>query len=142
GCAFFARQAAGKAARAPVFERDTVVWKGGDGARKDGSRRAAWGRSHQLRFLREACAAAKVTPAVSFHVLRHTYASRLGTRVAPMPSFAAQVGYAVMRRTERHYAHLAPSYIASVVRERLGSLCIGTPKDNMATFEPNQRIAG
>jgi integrase len=36
-----------------------------------------WGHSHQFRPLRKACGAAKITPPVSFHILRHTHASRL-----------------------------------------------------------------
>lgn len=142
GCAFFARQAAGKTARAPMFERDVVVWKGGEGARKAGPRRANWGRSHQFRPLREACAAARITPAISFHVLRHTYASRLAMRGAPMPVIAAQLGHADTRMTERHYAHLAPSYVASVVRESFGSLGIGAPADNVTAFQVSRRPAG
>lgn len=45
----------------------------------------AWGTSHQFRPLREACATARIEPPISFHILRHTYASRLALAGTPMP---------------------------------------------------------
>jgi integrase len=77
---------------------------------------ARWGKSNQSRPLRKACAGAGIAPAVSFHVLRHTYASRLVRGGVPMAVIAAQLGHADSRMTERHYAHLAPSYVAAAVR--------------------------
>ena len=59
--------------------------------------------------MREACAPAKIAPAASFHILRHTYASRLAKRGVPMAVIAAQLGHADLRITLRQYAHLAPS---------------------------------
>jgi hypothetical protein len=35
----------------------------------------------------------------------------------PMGVIAAQLGHADTRMTERHYAHLAPSYVAQTIRE-------------------------
>ena len=77
----------------------------------------AWGRAHQYRPLKEACKAAKVEPAVGFHILRHTYGSRLAMRGVPMAVIAAQLGHADTRVTEKHYAHLGPSYVADTVRK-------------------------
>jgi site-specific recombinase XerD len=83
----------------------------------------AWGKSHQHRPLWDACAIAKIAPAVSFHVLRHTFASRLAMRNVPMAVVAAALG-----NTEavcaKHYAHLAPGYVASAIREHAGGLGI------------------
>jgi integrase len=84
-----------------------------------------WHTSHQLRRMANACQAAKIAPAISFHILRHTYGSRLAMRGAPMPVIAAQLGHSDTRMTERHYAHLGPSYISGVVRELMGD--IGVP---------------
>lgn len=39
-----------------------------------------WGTSHQSRRLKDACKRAKIEPAISFHVLRHTYGSLLASR--------------------------------------------------------------
>ncbi len=37
----------------------------------------AWGKSEQQQPMQEACAAGKIAPAIGFHILRHTHASRL-----------------------------------------------------------------
>ena len=88
---------------------------------------AGWRQAHQFRPIREACTKAKISPAIGFHVLRHTYASRLATQGVPMAVIAAQLGHADMRMTERHYAHLAPSYVATTVRAAFSKLGIVSP---------------
>jgi integrase len=88
-------------------------------AKPDGK---AWGKSHQHRPLREACEGAKIEPAASFHVLRHTYATMLLRGGAPLPVIAANLGHADTRMTERHYAHLAPNYVADVIRATMPRL--------------------
>jgi integrase len=75
-----------------------------------------WGASHQKRPLEEASARAGITPAVTFHILRHTHGSQLAMKGVPMGVIAAQLGHADTRMTEKHYAHLAPSYIAQTIR--------------------------
>ena len=42
--------------------------------------------------------------------------SKLRSEVAPMGFVAAQLGHADTRMTEKHYAHLAPSYVAQTIR--------------------------
>src|SRR5450755_3117765 len=78
----------------------------------------AWGPSHQQRPLDEASRIAKLNPAATFHILRHTYASTLAMKVVPMGVIAAQLGHSDTRMTERHYAHLAPSYVADTSGRR------------------------
>jgi integrase len=75
-----------------------------------------WGASHQKRPLDEASRRARIIPAVNFHILRHTHASHLAMKGVPMGVIAAQLGHADTRMTEKHYAHLAPSYIAQTIR--------------------------
>ena len=75
-----------------------------------------WGASQQTRPLKDTCARAKIDPAVTFHIFRHTYASALAMEGVPMAVIAAQLGHSGTRMTERHYAHLAPNYIANTVR--------------------------
>ena len=65
---------------------------------------------------------------VSFHILRHTYASRLAMKGVPMAVIAAQLGHSYTRMTEKHYAHLAPSYVADTVRAAFTSM--GIVKEN------------
>jgi len=76
-----------------------------------------WGKSHQRRPLKEACQRAKIDPPASFHILRHTYASRLVMAGVPMAVVSENLGHADTRMTERHYTHLAPSYKADVIRK-------------------------
>lgn len=100
--------------------------------REDGG---PWLGSHQLRRMVDASARAKIVPAVSFHLLRHTYGSRLAMRAVPMGVIAAQLGHADTRMTERHYAHLGPSYVATTVRAMLGEIGVATVANNVATLE-------
>jgi integrase len=83
-----------------------------------------WAKSEQQRPLSAACAAARIDPAVNFHSLRHTYASRLAMRGAPLAVIAKQLGHADTRMVEKHYGHLAPSYVADTVRAAFGALGI------------------
>jgi integrase len=75
-----------------------------------------WGPSHQQRPLAEASAIAKLDPLATFHILRHTYASSLAMKGVPMGVIAAQLGHSDTRMTSKHYAHIAPSYVADTVR--------------------------
>ena len=67
---------------------------------------------------------AKLDPPATFHILRHTYASSLAMRGVPMGVIAAQLGHSDTRMTEKHYAHLSPSYVADTVRAALPGLGI------------------
>ena len=46
----------------------------------------------------------------------NTHGSHLAMAGVPMGVIAAQLGHADTRMTEKHYAHLAPSYIAQTIR--------------------------
>ncbi len=133
GREFFARVALGKVADAVLFQRDAIARQATRMAPAE-MRRGAWGKSDQFRAMADACKAARIAPTVSFHVLRHTYASRLAARAVPMVVIAAQLGHADTRMTERHYAHLAPSYVADTVRAAFTALGIGGDRDNLATL--------
>jgi integrase len=74
----------------------------------------------------EACERAKIRPAVSFHVFRHTHGSTLAMRGVPMGVIAEQLGHADTRMTEKHYAHLAPSYVAQTIRAHSPTLGLRT----------------
>ncbi len=75
-----------------------------------------WGKSHQARPLIEACKAARVEPAANFHCLRHTWASHRVMKGAPLMVVAQVLGHSDTRMVEKHYGHLAPSYIRDTVR--------------------------
>ena len=88
-----------------------------------------WRRSEQQRPLQAACAAARIAP-INFHGLRHTYASRLAMKGAPLAVIAAQLGHSDTRMVEKHYGHLAPNYVADTVRSAFGTLGLVEP-DNV-----------
>jgi integrase len=48
----------------------------------------------------------------------------------PMAVIAKQLGHADTRMTERHYAHLSPSYVAETIRANFPTLGI-VPKSNV-----------
>jgi hypothetical protein len=49
---------------------------------------------------------------------------KLMSEVAPMGVVAAQLGHADTRMTEKHYAHLAPSYVSETIRANFPRLGI------------------
>jgi len=75
-----------------------------------------WGRWHQKSLMREACDHAKITPRLGFHGLRHTWASHAVMNGVPLLVVAKNLGHADTRMVEKHYGHLAPSYIADAIR--------------------------
>ncbi len=77
---------------------------------------APWGKSHQQRPLVDACRAATVSPAASFHILRHTYASLMVMDGVPLMVVARNLDHADTRMVERHYGHLATSYVREAIR--------------------------
>jgi integrase len=93
--------------------------------RDDGS---PWGRDHQRVPMIEACAAARITPPVSFHILRHTAASHLAMRGVPLAVISEQLGHADQRMTQR-YSHLAKSYVGDTIRAN--ALTLGVEPDDV-----------
>jgi integrase len=100
GAELFRRLSTGKPGEALLFSR------------ADGG---AWGKNHQVRPLTEASAVAKIKPAVTFHELRHTYASTLINESVELPVISKLLGHADTRITMRHYAHLADKTLRAAV---------------------------
>jgi integrase len=101
GATLFKSLAAGKSGNAVLLTR-------GDGS--------PWKPSHQARPMAHACARAKITPPASFHVMRHTWASLAVMAGAPLMVVARNLGHNDTRMVEKHYGHLAPSYVADAIR--------------------------
>jgi integrase len=98
GRAFFAQLAAGRSGAEPMF-------------------RKLWAKSHQARPMREAVERARIKPVIGFHGLRHTWASLAVMAGMPLMVVARNLGHADTRMVEKHYGHLAPSFIADAVRK-------------------------
>jgi integrase len=77
-----------------------------------------WGASHQERRIRLACKRARIEPPIHFHVLRHTWASLSVMAGMPLMVVAKNLGHADTKMVEKHYGHLAPSYVASEIRTK------------------------
>jgi integrase len=101
GQSFFEQICAGRAADAYMFLRD------------DGE---PWKRSQQARLMHAACKAARIAPAISFHALRHTYASLCVMAEMPLAVLAQNLGHASTRMIEAHYGHLRQTYIDEAVQ--------------------------
>ncbi|MGC2076033.1 MAG: site-specific integrase [Xanthobacteraceae bacterium] len=101
GAEFFREHCAGRDGTEPIF-------RGADGS--------TWNKSDQARPMHAACARARITPSVSFHALRHTWASLAAMNGVPLMVVAKNLGHADTRMVEKHYGHLAPSYIADAIR--------------------------
>ena len=66
--------------------------------------------------MRAACAHARIKPAVGFHTLRHTWASLTTMAGVPLLVVAKNLGHTDTRMVEKHYGHMAPSFIAKAIR--------------------------
>jgi integrase len=93
------------------LDRDAVIFTRADGAQ--------WGSHDQHRPMAEARKAAGFGDDVTFHVLRHTYASMLVKAGVHLMIVAQSLGHADTRMVEKHYGHLAPSHAAETIRASL-----------------------
>jgi len=55
-------------------------------------------------------------PPINFHGLRHTWASHTVMNGVPMLVVAKNLGHSDTRMVEKHYGHLAPSFVADAIR--------------------------
>jgi integrase len=101
GADFFRVHCAGRAGSELMFRHD------------DGS---AWKKSEQSRPMREACEHARIKPAVGFHTTRHTWASLSVMAGVPLLVVAKNLGHNDTRMVEKHYGHLAKSFITEAIR--------------------------
>ena len=112
GQQFFASHIAGKRSTELIFRRD------------DGK---AWGKSHQNRPIKKACERAGIKPAISFHILRHSYAAALAKEGIALQMIAEAIGDSDTRIVQRHYAHLSPDHVLDSIQRALPVLEIEMP---------------
>ena len=102
GAAFFAALAAGSAPNALLFTKKVAE---------------PWAPSQQKRRMESACKIARIDPPISFHILRHTYASLYLMAGGSLPALAHQLGHADARMATLHYGHLAEDWRAEEARK-------------------------
>jgi integrase len=118
GAAFFRSVVNGRDNDALMFVHD------------DGKR--GWEPSQQRHWIVKQ---AKIAPAIGFHILRHTYASHLAMNNTELGAIRDALGHADTRMTERHYAHLTQSHLATVVRTDLPSFGFVDGPQTVSTAE-------
>ena len=101
GVKFFQALAAGRVGVESMFQK------------ADGG---VWLADHQADPIAEASKRAKISPPINFHSLRHTWASHAVMGGMPLMLVAKNLGHTTTRMVERHYGHLAPSFIADTIR--------------------------
>ena len=101
GANFFRQHCAGRSGNELMFSH-------GDGR--------AWKKSDQKQPMRDACEHGKIKPRISFHILRHTWASHSVMNGMPLMVVAKNLGHVDTKMVEKHYGHLAPSFIVEAVR--------------------------
>jgi integrase len=90
---------------------DDILLTKGDGT--------PWAKSEQFRRINAACKTAKITPAVNFHAIRHTFASLLVEAGTPLAFVAEALGHSDTRMVSKHYSHLAPNIVHDAIRANL-----------------------
>jgi integrase len=69
---------------------------------------------------------------MGFHGLRHTWASHAVMNGVPLMVVAKNLGHSDTRMVEKHYGHLAPSYVADAIRA--GAPRFGAIENNLAAL--------
>ena len=114
GIAFFKSLVEGRKKSERMFlGKDGKAWKGGD----------------QNRPMIKAVKAAEIEDGLSFHELRHTYASTLIMATVPLTVVAQQLGHRDTRMVDKHYGHLAKQYVTDTIRNL-------SPKLNLVDTNP------
>jgi integrase len=102
---------------ASEFFRSITAGRAGDALmlpRDDGGQ---WQKNDQQKRMHEVVARAKISPPISFHGLRHTYASLSIMGGVTLMVVAENLGHADTRMCEKHYGHLVMSYKREMIRD-------------------------
>jgi integrase len=119
GVALFQNLAAGRRGTEPLILRD-------DGLQ--------FNTSQQARRMKDACTNARLDEQITFHGLRHTFASTLIKAGVPLKYVAESLGHATIGMVERHYGHLLGSHVAETIRKHVPSYGF-TAKSNISTIK-------
>ena len=86
-----------------------------------------WKQSEQQRPMDAACEDAYIE-GVTFHILRHTYASHAVMNGMPMEVLAEVLGHKDTRITMRRYAHLCSTYKQKLVQQKAPVFAFKAPQ--------------
>jgi integrase len=98
GRQFFEQLTAGRSGAEPMFGK----W---------------WRESEQTRWMALAVERARIEPRITFHGLRHTWASLAVMAGMPLHVVARNLGHKDTKMVEKHYGHLAPGYVVDQIRQ-------------------------
>lgn len=101
--------------------------------------KAPWGPAHQTRAMAAACKAAKISPEISFHGLRHTYASLAAQSGMALLALARNLGHADTRMVEKHYGHLSDQYMREQVANFAPTFGVQHRDEKLARLRPKSR---
>jgi integrase len=75
-----------------------------------------WGRSHQEKPMAAAVRRARIAPPISFHALRHTWASLSVMAGMPLMIVAQNLGHKDTKMVQRHYGHMSRDHVVDAIR--------------------------
>lgn len=127
GAAFFTERCTGLDPTDALFLRETYD-------RKDKKSRGLWTRPEISRMMKEVCIKAKLEE-LTFHELRHTYASGLVNAGVALVFVALQLGHRDIRMVEKHYGHLCQDAKSEAVRKSAPILGIHIPSGAILPLE-------
>jgi integrase len=119
GVHFFEAKTAGRAKDALVLPRN-----GPNNVRE-------WNHSEQIGPMEETCRAASIDPRITFHGLRHTWASLAVMRGVPLMVVADNLGHCDTKMVEKHYGHLAQNYMDDAIMAGAPSFGVQVPETNV-----------
>jgi integrase len=122
GIAFFAALTAGRAGHEPLLRRNGERW------RKD----------QQQAPTAKACVAARLTPRITFHGMRHSYASLCIMAGMPMMVLAQNLGHCDVTMVTRHYGHLESSFVDAEIKRAAPRFGL-VGKGNIRALRPKAR---
>jgi integrase len=120
GVALFESLAAGRRANDPLIRRD-------DGL--------PFNTSQQVRRMKKACADARIEP-ITFHGLRHSYASALVKAKVPLIYVAQSLGHTSIEMVQKHYGHVEKTHMSETIRAAVPEYGF-TAKSNVRTIKRN-----
>jgi integrase len=117
---------------ATLFERLAAGRRGNDPLirRADG---LAWGAAQQARRMKAACRNARIDPMITFHGLRHSYATLLIKAGTPLAYVAKSLGHTSIAMVTKHYGHFDDDHVAQTIRANVPSY--GFAKSNVASIK-------